>query len=111
MALEPDTFETDPVTGTPAVHGVPYSGMFRLTSHYVHPTIVALRNHLVKPGHDPFVVRSERGKNMSHLAAFFVSSCLAYTMIAFYRCIGEPQPNCLALWARALITHLCDRHR
>jgi hypothetical protein len=110
MALEPDTLEADPVTGKPAVHGFPYAGMFRWTSHYVHPSIVALRNHIVNPGRDNFVVRAGRGKNMSHLAAFNVCAYIAYILIAFYRCMNDPQPHRLASWAAALLTHVGRRH-
>jgi hypothetical protein len=109
MALEPDMFELD-ATGKAAVHGFPYEGMFRLTSHYVHPTIVALRNHIVTPGHDNFVVRSGEEKDMSHLSAFTTSAYVAQTFIAFYRCMGDPQPNRLANWAGALVKHLARRH-
>lgn len=84
--------------------------MFRLTSHYVHPTVVALKNHIVTPGHDNFIVRSGRGRNISHLAAFTVGAEVAKTMIAFYRCMDEPQPNRLAKWTHALVRHMCYRH-
>jgi hypothetical protein len=110
IALEPDTFELD-ANGKPAVHDVPYVIMFRLTSHYVHPTIVALKNHVVTPGQDNFVVRSGRGRDMGHMAAFTAGAYVAKTMLAFHRCMDEPQPKRLANWAHALVRHLCDRHR
>jgi len=109
MAFEPDTFELD-ANGKPATHGFPYDAMFRLTSHYVHPTIVALPNHLVTPGRDNFVIRCGQGKNMSHLAVFTAGAYVAQIMIAFYRCMGDPQPDCLANWAGALVKHLARRH-
>jgi hypothetical protein len=110
MALEPDTFELD-ASGQPAIHGFPYEGMFRLTSHYVHPTIVSLPNHIVTPGRDNFVVRSGEGKNMSHLAAFTTSAYVASTIVAFYHCMDSAQPGCLSNWAGALVKHLARRHK
>jgi len=58
MAVEPDMHEMDVATGMPAVHDFDYRVVYRWTSHYVHPSMVSLRNHLVTPGHDPFVVHS-----------------------------------------------------
>lgn len=111
MAMEPNTAENDPNTGTPLVNNLGYRIIFRLTSHYVHPTIVCLRNHLVKPGRDNFIVRSGQGKDISNLAAFFTASNVGLAMIAFYRCMGEPQPGRLSKWAGSLMRHLLDRHK
>ncbi|HLX82352.1 MAG TPA: DUF5677 domain-containing protein [Terriglobales bacterium] len=110
MALEPDTFELD-ANGKPAVHSVPYTIMFRWTSHYVHPTIAALKNHIVTPGRDNFIVRSGRGRDMQNLAAFTTGAYVVQAMIAFHRCMGEPQPQRLANWANALLRHMVDQHR
>jgi hypothetical protein len=57
MALEPDTVEVDPATGKHTVHEFAYRVIYRWTSQYVHPTIGALKNHLVQAGQDNFVVR------------------------------------------------------
>jgi hypothetical protein len=110
MALEPDTAEVDPATKKPAVHDFAYRVIYRWTSHYVHPTIGALRNHLVQAGRDNFTVRSRNGKDMSHMAAFNVTCYVVNTMICFYRCMGDPQPDCLANWAGALTKHIARRH-
>ncbi len=110
MALEPDTAELDPVTQMPAVHDFAYRVVYRWTSHYVHPTVAALGNHLVQAGRDNFVVRSGDGTDMSHLAVFNVASFLVNTMIAFYRCMEEAQPVYLSRWAGALVTHIARRH-
>jgi hypothetical protein len=110
MALEPHTAESDVHTGKPFVNHVGYRLLFQWTSHYVHPTIICLLNHIVTPGHDPFVVRSGRGTDMSHMAAFLVTSHFASTMIAFYRCLGDPQPERLSKWVAALMTHIGERH-
>jgi len=50
MALEADAVEVDPVTGKPVVHEFAYKAIYRWTSHYVHPTIAALENHIVQAG-------------------------------------------------------------
>lgn len=110
MALEPHTAEIDPETGKPFVHDLAYRIYYRWTSHYVHPTIGALRNHLVEPGRDVFVVRSGRGKDMGHLAAFNTAAYVAQSIIAFHRCMGDPQPERLSRWAAALAAHLNARH-
>jgi hypothetical protein len=110
MALEPHTAENDPATGKPVVHDLGYRIYYRWTSHYVHPTIGAIRNHLVRPGGDVFVVQSGRGKDMSHMAAFNVTTYLGKSIIAFHRLMDEPQPERLTKWAKALMTHIGDRH-
>lgn len=112
MLYEPDTLEVDPATGKPTVlHHFYYRASYRWTSHYVHPTISALRNHLVQAGRDNFTVRSRNVQDMGHITAFNIVSCVVNTMIYFYRCMGDPQPDCLANWAGALIKHLARRHK
>ncbi len=110
MALEPDTFEVDPATGKPAVHDFAYRVIYRWTSHYVHPTIVALVNHVVQAGHDNFVVNSGRENDRSHLAVFNVASYVSMAMVSFYRCMGDPQPQRVGTWSGALMKHLARRH-
>jgi len=110
MALEPDTAEVDPATGSPAVHDFAYSVVFRWTSHYVHPTIGALGNHLVQAGRDNFIVCSGRGKDMNHMTVFNTAAYVTNTMICFYRCMGDPQPERLSNWAGALVKHIARRH-
>jgi hypothetical protein len=111
MALEPDTTEVNPATGEPAVHDFAYRVIYRWTSHYVHPTIGSLRNHLVQAGRDNFVVRSGRGEDMSHMTLFNTASFLVNAMISFYRCMGDPQPERLSKWAGALVKHVARRHK
>jgi hypothetical protein len=110
MAMEPSTTENDPATGQPFVHNLGYRLIFRWTSHYVHPTILALRNHIVKPGHDNFIVHSGRGQDLSDLASFLTASTVAVVMIAFYRTMDLPQPARLSKWAGVLVEHLANRH-
>jgi hypothetical protein len=109
MALEADTLEVDE-KGNPVVHDVAYRIVYRWASHYVHPTVDSLRNHLVQAGHDNFVVRSRNVQDMTHMAAFNVAWYVSNTMIAFYRCMGDPQPARVARWAKGLIEHLARRH-
>jgi hypothetical protein len=110
MALEPDTAEVNPATGSPLIHDFAYRVVFHWTSHYVHPTIGALRNHLVQAGRDNFVVRCGRGKDMSHMTVFNIAVYLVNTMIYFYRCMGAPQPKRLSNWAGSLVEHVARRH-
>ncbi|HEY4899647.1 MAG TPA: DUF5677 domain-containing protein [Terriglobales bacterium] len=111
MALEPDTFEVDPATGNPRVHDFAYRVIYRWTSHYVHPTIGALRNHLVQAGRDNFVVRNSNARDMGHVTVFNVACYVVYTMIYFYRCMGDPQPTRLSNWGGALVAHIARRHK
>jgi len=111
MALEPDTFETDATTGKPAVHDFQYRVVYRWTSHFVHPTIVALKNHVVQPGRDNFVVRGTRQEDQTHVSVFNVATFVGMTMISFYRCMGDPQPDRVGTWSGALIAHLARRHK
>jgi hypothetical protein len=110
MALEPDTVEIDPATGKAMVHDFAYCVVFRWTSHYVHPSIVALHGHVVQAGHDNFVVHGGEAQDMSHMAAFNIASFVCNTMVCFYRCMDDPQPNRLGTWAGALVKHLARRH-
>lgn len=109
MALEPDTVEVNPATGQPAVHDFAYRVMYRWTSHYVHPTIVALFNHVVKAGRDNFVVRSGSGDMMGQVV-LHAASYVRVTMSSFYRCMGDPEPQRVDKWGDALIKHLVRRH-
>ncbi len=110
MSLEPDTFEVDSVTGQPAVHDFDYRVIYRWTSHYVHPTIGALRSHLVQAGRDHFVVRSGSALDMRHMTLFNIASYVVNTMICFYRCMGDPQPPRLSSWGGSLVAHIARRH-
>jgi hypothetical protein len=110
LALEPDTVEVDPDTGEPAVHDFAYSVIYRWTSTYVHPTIGALEHHTVQAGRDNFTVRGGWGRNMSHLSVFNTAVYVVNTMVYFYRCIGEPQPERVSTWAQALRAHIAKRH-
>jgi hypothetical protein len=111
MALEPDTVEVDPATGKPAVHDFAYRVIYRWTSHYVHPTIVALENHVVRAGHDNFVVNSRHERDRGHLAVFNIASFVSMTMVCFYRCMDDPQPERVGTWSGALMKHLARRHK
>ena len=111
MALEPDTLENDPATGKPLVHDFAYRIIYRWTSHYVHPTIVALQNHIVQAGRDVFVVHPRNKDDKRHLAAFNIASYVVNTMVTFYRCMGDPQPERLGRWAGVIVAHIGRRHR
>jgi hypothetical protein len=111
MALEPDTVEVDPVAGKPTVHDFAYKVVYRWTSHFVHPTIGGLENHLVQAGRDNFVVNSGRLKDMRHMAIYNVACYVVNTMVCFYRCLGDPQPERVGTWAGALLKHLTWCHR
>jgi len=112
MALEPDTFEMNPATGKPAIHDFPYRVIYRWTSHFVHPTIVALKNHVVQPGRDNFVVRGMHEEDMAQVAVLNIAAYVFKTMISFYRCMGDPQPDRVGTWGTALLKHLgAPRHK
>jgi hypothetical protein len=110
MALEPDTVEVD-ANARPVIPDFAGRGIYRWASHYVHPTIPALSNHLVQAGQDVFVVRSGHGDDMTHLATFNAASGVAHTMIYFYRCMGDEQPARVSKWAAALLKHLAQCHK
>lgn len=110
MALEPDTIEVHPDTGKPFDHDFAYRVIYHWTSHYVHPTIGSLRNHLIQAGRDNFVVRRGGGKDMKHISVFNTAAFLVNTMISFYRCMGDSQPERLSKWGGALVAHIARRH-
>jgi hypothetical protein len=111
MALEPDTIETDPATGKATVHDFAYKVIYRWTSHFVHPTVLALKNHIVKPGHDNFVVRIGGEEDLTHIAIFNIASYVSMSMVTFYRCMGDAQPERVGTWSGALMKHLARRHK
>jgi hypothetical protein len=111
LAFEEDTVDVDDSTDKPFVYEFAYRCMYRWTSHYVHPTILSLQDHVVNAGRDNFVVHRGRGKDRGHFAVFFVADYVAQTMISFYRCMGDPQPDRIATWAGALRKHLVRRHK
>lgn len=110
MALEPDTNEIDPATGNPTVHDFAYRVIYRWTSHFVHPTIVALQDHLVQAGSDVFTVHRGNSRDMGHLAAFNVACYVSNSMVCFYRCMKDPQPQRVGNWSVALIRHFTRQH-
>ncbi|MBA3915247.1 MAG: hypothetical protein H0X25_15635 [Acidobacteriales bacterium] len=110
LALEPDAVEVDQ-SGNPFVPKASYEWMFALTSHYVHPSIVALDNHLVlRPGHDNFVVRPGHGRTLSNITAYFAAIHLYFVILSFYRCMGDAVPRRLERLAAPLFAHLVARH-
>jgi hypothetical protein len=111
MALEPDTVEVDPVTGKPLVHDFAYKVIYRWTSHYVHPTIGAFENHVVQAGRNNFVVHSGHLKDMGHMAVYNTAVYVVNTMVCFYRCIDDPQPERVGNWGGALMKHLTWCHK
>lgn len=110
MALEPDTYEVNPATGEPVVHDFAYKVVYRWTSHYVHPTIGALENHVVQAGRDNFVINSGHLRDMRNIAVYNIACYVVHTMICFYRCMGDPQPHRVGMWGDALLKHLTRRH-
>jgi Family of unknown function (DUF5677) len=59
IAMEPDTQELD-ANGNGITFKFQYEVLFRWTSHYVHPSIIALYRHLVEPGTELFRVHAHR---------------------------------------------------
>jgi len=111
MALEPDTVDVDEKKNKPFDYDFAYRCMYRWTSHYVHPTIVALQDHVVRAGRDNFVVHSGRATDRSHFAVFNVADYVGQTMACFCRCMGDRQPDRIATWAGVLREHLVRRHK
>jgi hypothetical protein len=111
MALEPDTHELDHLTGKPLIHDFHYRVVYRWTSHFVHPTIVSLKNHVVQPGQDNFTVRSMNEEDMTSLALSNIATYVSTTMVSFYRIMGDPQPGHMGTWSGALMKHLARRHK
>jgi hypothetical protein len=40
-----------------------------------------------------------------------IAAYVGMTMISFYRCMGDPQPDRVGTWAGALLKHLVRRHK
>jgi len=110
MALEPDNFDIDPNTGLPLILDFDYKVVYRWSSHFVHPTIGCLDNHIVQAGRDNFIIHSGNDLDMKSTSVFNIASYVAKTMISFYRCMGELPPSRVNIWSNAIIKHLANYH-
>ena len=96
MAMVGDDWENDS-SGNPLKCEFDYELMYKLTSHYVHPTVVALKSHAIeRPG--PFHVHAnkERGDMYKDLALFNVAAYLNRILIHATRCLEQDFPSTLA---------------
>jgi len=96
MAMEDDADESDQ-KGNPLRCEFDYEVIYKWTSHYVHPTVVALDTHASdRPG--PFVVhaRSQDGQRFKDMAMFNVVIYVNHVLICALRCLGIKFPDHLS---------------
>jgi hypothetical protein len=88
------TLEVDQ-SGAPLTYEFLYEAVYRWTSHFVHPTVVALDSHLVQAGRDPFSVHARgliSGSQYYQMALFNVVSFLGQIAHQFFRGMADPVP-------------------
>lgn len=90
IAMEPDTQELD-ANGNGITFKFQYEVLFRWTSHYVHPSIIALYPHLVEPGTELFRVHAHRESEVefADMTMSNVVSCLGQITTQFFRGMGD----------------------
>jgi hypothetical protein len=86
LAMEDDTFETLP-DGSPFRWEFDYEVMYKLSSHYVHGTIIAIDEHATGP-RQPFRVKSGPTVKKGDLALFNLVLYLHRSLIAAFRSIN-----------------------
>ena len=94
LAAESDTFEFD--SGGKGITALAdYEIFYRMTSHFVHATVIGLENHISSRG-DTFKVRikPDTGKH-SNLALNNVASQIAKIFICGFRALRYEQPDVL----------------
>lgn len=85
MAIEDDEYEKD-ANGDPVNFEFDYEVIFKWTSHFVHPTVIALRSHATdRPGLFRVHAFKEQGNNFKSLALFFVVTNINKIMICTLR--------------------------
>ncbi len=104
MAYEPSTQE-EMAGGGPVDAKFDYDVIYKWTSHYVHPTVVALDTHAIELGGRFFVhagkLKRTRFKN---LALFNVVAFLAKILICGMRGLGSKVPDKIDRELHALVT-------
>lgn len=93
MADEPSAHEQTP-SGDPVDARFNYEVIYKWTSHYVHPTVVALDTHAIELGGKFFVHAGKlRGKRFKNLSLFNVVTCLAKILVCGMRGLGSKIPK------------------
>jgi Family of unknown function (DUF5677) len=98
MAFEESVVETAEL-GRPVTASFDYEVVYKWTSHYVHPTVVALESHTTG-AREAFRVHagsgSQRSRRLGQLALFNVVATLAKTLTCAYRGLKDDIPSALA---------------
>ena len=110
IAFEPDTVDKD-ANGQPMTLEFAYRSLYRFSSHYVHPSIRGLADHMkVKLGTEAYMLGASISSEKAHDAAWNVAMFLGLVMASFYRCIGHPQPSRVGSYTLAIQKHLTRKH-
>jgi hypothetical protein len=111
LAFEPDTIDKD-AQGQPLTLEFAYRSLYRFTSHYVHPSIRGLADHMkVKLGKEPYTVGASISSDKAHDASWNVAMFLGLVMASFYRCIGHEQPSRVSSYTLAIQKHMTRKHK
>ncbi|MGA3323832.1 MAG: DUF5677 domain-containing protein [Terriglobia bacterium] len=95
MAVEPSTHDKTP-SGDPVDATFDYEAIYKWTSHYVHPTVVALDTHAIDLGGKFFVHAGKlQRKRFKNLSTFNVVSFLGGIFVCGMRGLGSKVPKSL----------------
>jgi hypothetical protein len=108
MAEEADTVETDLVSGKPVNLLFDYEVLYAWLSHYVHPTIVALDQHIVDES-GKFRIAKRQRLNTGDLATFNAIVYIVRIYIWGLRILGSELPGKLATDTKAFLKRHAKR--
>jgi Family of unknown function (DUF5677) len=99
MATEESVVETAAL-GKPVTAAFDYEVVYKWTSHYVHPTVVALESHNTGP-REAFrayagAAKRRHSKRLGQLALFNVVACLAKIIVCAFRGLKDEVPAVLS---------------
>lgn len=86
LAMEEDVFDVMP-DGSPLKWEFDYEAIYKLSSHYVHGSVVAVDEHAMAPG-QPFKVNSDPRSRLGDTALFNVAMYLHKSFVAAFRCMN-----------------------
>lgn len=110
IAMEPDTDELDS-SGHEITFKFQYEVLFRWTSHFIHPSVIALYSHLIEPGSERFKVHAHKDLDMNfeEMALDNIVASLGQITTQFFRGMRDDDKSHLGTYAFRLLEALAKR--